>query len=362
MIFRCILSTLLVGQLQTLLFAQPHYNKNIPQFQHIADAENSGLVTRVFPIVCPGFRYAYNPALLKDGENYLLIFRYEPFSNKFTNDEKSFLGAVSLDKNFKALSPGKLLDMWNMHVEDPRVFLFRGETYIVHSHVRNWKPLTCDVGLAKMDAQQRVILSFADLGYKLKHIEKNWTPFTYKEFDKEEELFFIYSFNPYKILKLINPASGTVTIAYEKSAAAKALTNWENTWGEIRGGTPAIKINDREYLSFFHSVFFHDSLRHYVMGAIVFDATPPFSLKYISKHPILFKDIYSTPVTKHTWFYPRPQRVIFPTGLVEGVEGNRQVFYVVCGENDVAIKCVVIDKDILLQSLEEVAPIHTHRE
>ncbi len=132
------------------------------------------------------------------------------------------------------------------------------------------------------------------------------------------------------------------------------MKNWEQKWGLIRGGTPAIHLGN-EYLSFFHSSFLHQEVVYYIFGAITFEDTPPFSIKRISSAPLLFKKMYDKPVLPEIWFYPRKRiRVIFPGGIAAGVEQGKEVLYVLCGENDVAIKGIVLDKEALLTSLQKV--------
>jgi len=193
-----------------------------------------------------------------------------------------------------------------------------------------------------------------DLEFRLYRAEKNWTPFVWNNPQSgQDEVYLIYKYVPFQILKMELPLNGKADMLHGHPAK-KGVRNWEKKWGEIRGGSSAIRVGD-EFLTFFHSSFKSGEIRYYVMGALMFAGKPPFQITRISPCPILFKDIYKTDVTPRVWFYPRNHlRVLFPGGATEGRDNGRDVFYVVCGENDVTIKCVVVDKANLLNGLVRV--------
>lgn len=348
----CIIFMSLRTQAYSLVFDP----EAIPEFHNVRLDDQTEIVQRTFRIQIPGFPYIYNPSLLRTNHGYLLAFRYDDPKNR-RGHEKAFIGLVELNHEFKPISTPKLLDTGNTNSEDPRLFATRSGTYLSYSHRTNIRPVLCNIGLCKLDAEKKEVLTSVDLTYTPTPIEKNWTPFVVQNFHGKDDIFFVYSYLPHRIIKLSHFVNGTTSIAYENSAGEKELTEWQKKWGLIRGGTPGLLLGD-EYISFFHSSFPTSSGRYYVFGAITFDAHPPFAIKKISKIPIFFKGMYSTAVTTDVWFHRRrPLWVIFPSGIVPGEEFNRQVFYVVCGENDVAIKCIVIDKEHLLTSLEPVSTI-----
>ncbi len=337
----------------SLLFCKPLSSEDLIALYDLEFAEEKGIVKRSFHIDVAGFQFPYNPSLLKRDNAQWLIFRYDPWSNKF-GKIKSHLGLLQLDQNFKPIGKAKLLDMGYENPEDPRFFATEKEVFVSYSYVKSRAPFTVNIGVSQLDLQTEKIVEHATLGYKEAPIEKNWTPFIYKNKNMEEEVFFIYKYLPHRILKLSLPLDGSMEIAYDNKVGKQRLQKWQDKWGLIRGGTPAIRL-ENEYLSFFHSAFRYKKVLYYVFGAITFEAEPPFRIKKISKYPIFFKNLYATPVTTQSWFYPREHlRVVFPSGVAKGEEDGRSVFYVVYGENDVAIGCVVIDKECLLKSLVKV--------
>jgi predicted GH43/DUF377 family glycosyl hydrolase len=106
-----------------------------------------------------------------------------------------------------------------------------------------------------------------------------------------------------------------------------------------------------EYLGFFHSCFMDQksNLLWYVMGAYTFEDQAPFRITGISPYPILFKDIYQTPII-HTGCIEK--RVIFPSGYILEKQGDKELIHLACGENDCSVKIVTIDKDKLIQGME----------
>lgn len=343
---------LLLLSANTAIFCEKFSTSKIPQLKGVEPYQS--FVKRVFRIQIPQFTHSYNPSIVaKEDGGYLLAFRYEPLSNRF-GFPKSFIGMCELNSSFEPSKPPFLVETGNENSEDPRIFSAGNHIFIAHSHLVTFNPFICNIAVTQIEPRGMQVVKHADLHYKGSNIEKNWTPFVYKNKEGCEEVYFIYKYFPHRILKLGWPFNGKVRVAYENQYAAEKIEKWEKKWGVLRGGTPAIRIGD-EYLAFFHSSFSANGICYYIFGAITFEGEPPFQIKKISETPIFFRGVYETEVTPQNWFYPRHHlRVIYPAGLVEGKENGRDVLYVLCGENDVAIKCVVIDKTKLLDSLVKI--------
>ncbi len=104
--------------------------------------------------------------------------------------------------------------------------------------------------------------------------EKNWCWFVHEGF-----LHFVYMTNPTVICKT---RMGQVVEEYK----TESKINWP--WGELRGGTPPVRVGD-EYISFFHSStqWRTQRERRYFMGAIAFSATAPFKITRYTPNPLL---------------------------------------------------------------------------
>jgi len=337
------------------LQAKSFQPQDIAQLSGVGFGEETGVVRRAFQIPISGCKYAYNPSILPTDNGYLLVFRKEAEQNRVGVLPKTLLGSVQLNREFQQISECSYFKTGNHTSEDPRAFRTANGDYMSYGHVHCFTPIMkVGIALSRLNTQQQKLSSATDLQYSCGNVEKNWTPFVHKNEFGIEDIYFVYKFFPHRILKVVDDIKGRVEVAFEAPSDSAVLSRWERKWGLIRGGTPAIKIGD-EYLSFFHSSFRSKGIMYYVFGAITLESTPPFRVKRISRAPIFFKGIYDIAVTKKSWFYPRNKlRVIFPSGVVQGQEEERDCLYVVCGENDVAIKCVVFDQQLLFDSLIDV--------
>jgi predicted GH43/DUF377 family glycosyl hydrolase len=105
--------------------------------------------------------------------------------------------------------------------------------------------------------------------------EKNWLWFFHEEIPH-----MIYSATPHRVVRC------PMFIPEETFSTPNDLP-WK--WGEIRGGTPPVLVND-EYWTFFHSSLpwrEKKPVRRYYMGAYAFESSPPFSITRITTMPIL---------------------------------------------------------------------------
>jgi predicted GH43/DUF377 family glycosyl hydrolase len=95
-----------------------------------------------------------------------------------------------------------------------------------------------------------------------------------------------------------------------------AFHNIKNHWeyGHIRGGTPALRIYNDTYLSFFHSSTTQNHLQTYVFGAFTFTAISKhsFILNGISRSPILTRSFYEGPWKEQMGAAAFIDYVVFP--------------------------------------------------
>lgn len=300
------------------------------------------LVLDSYKINIPNYPYAYNPTLSKDELGYTLFFRYDPPKNRDHPKRKAYIGKILLDENFKPQGEATLINTKNEASEDPRCFRIKEKTYISYSHIKEWQPKPI-VDMELLELGEHPVA----LQYKESRIEKNWVPLVYND-----DLYFIYQYNPYTLLKVSDISSGEVELVYKNRETNHAINCWEKNWGKIRGGTPAIEIED-SFVAFFHSSYRIGKNMHYVIGAATFEKTPPFTITKISKEPIVYKEMYQEKITNFKSPYIKQfcMYITFPSGVIE--KDNQ--LYVVCGDNDIGIHLLVIDKNALIRSLENVS-------
>ncbi|MGL4347916.1 MAG: hypothetical protein ACRCSV_00435 [Chlamydiales bacterium] len=329
------------------------------QLQHVPLAEDSGMLLAVRNITIPAYPYSYNPSLVQGVDGFHLVFRFDiklpelPYGRRFS----SYIGITALDKNFHPKGYPAILDTSSEFSEDPRCTYVGDECYLIfndcssYSTIRDFRSMR----VAQIDLSRYKLKTIHNLDIQMQPIEKNWIPFAVRN-EEGAKLFLSYTINPHKILKLFNPVHNK--LEHLPLHQLSWVDNpWEQNWGLLRGGTPAILVGD-EYLAFFHSRFIdrETKLAWYVMGAYTFASTPPFQLQSISPHPILFQGIYQTTVRNTESSH---LRCIYPSGIVFAKEGDKEVIYVACGENDRAIKILTFDKQKLL---DDLIPINQKKE
>jgi predicted GH43/DUF377 family glycosyl hydrolase len=316
---------------------------SIPELKPIPFADQQGIVMKYKRLNISKVDQPYNPSMIKIKGGYLVAFRND---TGLKGQRKCSLAIARLDTEFKQVGKTVIFRSKRNISEDPRCVVVDGKLYLLYSHVHTWGHYETYMAMASLDLPTLRLSGRHDLQYHPQRIEKNWVPFV-----AGSDIYFLYSLNPYKILKASGDSGAIEELDIQ--AQSKALA-WESKWGKISGGTPALLVND-EYLSFFHSSFWSHGIRWYVMGAYTFSKSYPFQLKRISQYPILFQKMYSTPMHPNVWFRPRKEfRVVFPGGFVIAEEHQKEVIHLAFGENDSGLCVLTLDKNQLWQSLQNI--------
>jgi hypothetical protein len=127
------------------------------------------------------------------------------------------------------------------------------------------------------------------------------------------------------------------------------------TFGEIRGGTSAVPVNDGErlvYLSFFHSSLLsnescHSCPRTYAMGAMLFSAAPPFETLRLSRIPIVHRSMYTGEWHISKISYEIMDYIVFPMSFIV----QKQYLFLLYGFQDRDGWGLKINSNALLGSL-----------
>lgn len=301
----------------------------------------------------PGYPEAFNPSIIPWGDSYLLTFRVIPQAFLSFHSE---IGVVKLDSEFNPVGKAQILKTReptadvHSRAEDARLITIDNELWIVYTD--NVDKIISKGGFRVYIARLTYDGIFFSLegskaltkyeGSDQSRREKNWVPFEY-----ESEMLLAYSIHPHKIFKPILGTNACQTIVTTYSAI-----DW--AWGDLRGGTTGLKINESEYLSFFHSsikmatVHSDDKeMPHYFMGAYTYSAEFPFEVTRMSPEPIIGKDFYHGPVYKPYW---GSIRCVFPCGFIH----DEDFVWIAYGRQDHEVWIVKIDKKGLLESLNPV--------
>ena len=295
----------------------------------------------------PGYPDAFNPSIVRWKNRLLLSFR----SRNLETNRADLIGLTWLDKDFKVVGRPQLIEMAKFglkssYIQDPRLITIRDQLYMPYSDLvedpdsEERKRKMC---IAKVDFDgARFIITEIDTFHEFEgdttnKFEKNWAPFSYQNL-----LLFSYTLAPHKVFLPLIGESRCATIADNQN-----FSQW--SWGTLRGGTPALKI-ENHYLAFFHSSISLKSVQsnqqtmtHYFMGAYLFQDQPPFAIEKISPMPIISPDFYKGPNHK-TW---KPLRVIFPCGFIY----DENFIWVSYGRQDHEAWLIKLDRKKLMKSL-----------
>ena len=121
---------------------------------------------------------------------------------------------------------------------------------------------------------------------------KNWSPFVYND-----TIHYVESLKPFTVSKAVgNVSLDSTRIEAITTLVSISNANFDWPYGQPRGGTPAIWINETvEYLAFFHSSTYlpWHYWKTYLFGAYTFSSSPPFRITSMSVCPIMNEKLYS---------------------------------------------------------------------
>jgi predicted GH43/DUF377 family glycosyl hydrolase len=334
------ISLFLIACCQTL-FSQPIENQL---------NKESGIVKSITRIHIEGYPGAFNPSLIKTDKGLLLTFRWIPDPLRLWIN---YIGVVLLDPVLlRPLSRPQLLDtrIGNTSTpsqsEDARLFSYRGSVYIIYndnnSFVNPSLAQRRDMFISELSYQNhQFVLSeplklYHQKRYATQKWQKNWIPFVW-----HDALLISYSLIPHEVLYTDLNSGECVPLV----TTPFPNTKWSWKWGQWRGGTPALLVDD-EYLAFFHSSLLTSSefsngvqMHHYYMGAYTFSSEPPFEITRITPSPIVADGFYTLSAL--------PKRVVFPGGFV--VADDR--IYLAYGKDDEEVWIAILDKQQLKKAL-----------
>lgn len=147
-------------------------------------------------------------------------------------------------------------------VEDPRLFIFRGQLHVSYSGYHKDGEDKTTMLLARLDSELQVEKVWMPEYDKRQEWEKNW-----QSFEHDDTLYSVYTVRPHVILKHDGERAEQVA----STPCPIKLTC------ALRGGAPPVRIGD-EYYHFFHTQE-RKELVHYGLGVYTFDAVPPFAIR-----------------------------------------------------------------------------------
>ena len=214
-----------------------------------------------------------------------------------------------LDANYKVTETLKLVGANRMpQVEDTRLWFMEKTPDLLYAVFTIAATMPYQVGLAVFNLSFNhsdpfnvnnannipylnlsVVARIVPPGKEEHQSQKNWSPFDYNG-----ELHFVQSINPLQIFKIsLSTLMDGKVFAENVSTASHVDTYWP--FPQFHGGSPALKIQNCCYMSFFHSKEWlpSASVATYFAGAYTFSLKPPFHLLRVSAFPIIDDSLYT---------------------------------------------------------------------
>lgn len=254
----------------------------------------------------PGTRF-FNPSLIRhNGDNWLVARRSGKVD--WHHLGQNSIVAFKLDDNHKPLG---FIDVVllnrsykDQHWEDPRITWINGQMVLSYCTFQIFKNKTysgahqqvafLNDSFQPLDVWDPVYGNNGGSILMNEGNEKNWI-----FFEHDGQMMMIYMTEPHQVIMWEN---------------REAVEKWETPnfgwkWGQMRGGSPPIRIKD-EYVCFFHSSTpWTEKKRQYHMGAYAFEAKPPFKVTRMTRKPLLSGS------QKDPWVDGLPL-VVFPCGAI----------------------------------------------
>lgn len=281
----------------------------------------------------------FNPGLVRQPDGLWLIVRASELVDGMPYG-KNKIWACRLNEKNKTPEGGPLLVFPDSgeeeQFEDPRAVFWNDQTWIGCSNF-TWYPdgswtgahqclgIFRNNGMQGQEDARWTALARRDppvgtnldrSGHTNGRHNKNWLWFFH-----EGKLHLIYTSDPWEVVEF--GAGWDDQIKYE----------WEGmkwNYGTVRGGTPPILVGDLYYTFFHSSVPWRGRFRRYHMGALAFEAKPPFKPVMWTREPLLSGS------QNDPWHQQKPL-VVFPCGAV--LENDR--WFISMGIND--LKCAWVD-------------------
>jgi len=292
---------------------------------------------KFFTKVNGNFHSIYMP---EEGSFNAGIVRYnkEKLICVYRPDEYNFIGCY-LDNNYNVIK-GSYYKFKINNCADPRVLWnSKNQLILIYSSVDKSefsKEHICGTVMIE-DKESGVFVdrpAFRISPINLEGRQKNWMPFTYNN-----KIHLIAHVNPHVIYELND--NNVCKKLYE--------TKWKSPWmikESLRGSTNAIRLDDGNYLSTFHTSMNHRGKLYYDNGCYIFSGKPPFNVLKCANRTYLPAE---AACEKH---FRKANDIVcnFPVGMI--VEDNKVI--ISYGDNDTLVKIVEYKLEDLIKTMVDI--------
>jgi hypothetical protein len=160
----------------------------------------------------------------------------------------------------------------DIEAEDPRLFIFKGDVYIVFICISPYSDQNRGIGITKFEEWNPSFLRIRNM--KNNYVEKNWSPFV-----KDDVLFFVYNYDPLVIITYDFNRDGICDVVFKQNEVELPI---DTSKKYLRGGSNLIHYKDQYYVGACHSRAVDNVPIVYNTHIILLD-TISWNIRYLSK-------------------------------------------------------------------------------
>ena len=186
------------------------------------------------------------------------------------------------DDNEKYIENG-----FDIEGEDPRIFIVNETVYVIFICISPYENQNRCIGITEFNEWKPIFLQIENVDKNT--IEKNWAPFV-----KNNNLYFVYNYDPLIIIHYDFNKDGLCKIIFKQDNCILPFNTSETF---LRGGSNLIHYCDEYYIGGCHSRIFNNCYEHYTH--IILLDTNKWELVYVSK-PVMYN--YNLKDKLHSWW------------------------------------------------------------
>jgi len=160
----------------------------------------------------------------------------------------------------------------DIEAEDPRLFSFEGEIYIVFICLSPYPDQNRGIGITMFDVWEPCFLRIRNI--KNNYVEKNWSPFV-----KDGVLLFVYNYDPLVIIRYNFDRDGICEIVFKQNDVRLPI---DTSKKYLRGGSNLIHYKNQYYIGACHSRLVDKVPIIYNTHVVLLDASL-WNIRYLSK-------------------------------------------------------------------------------
>jgi predicted GH43/DUF377 family glycosyl hydrolase len=222
---------------------------------------------------------------------------------------------------------------FDIESEDPRLVCINGVLYTVFIAISPYGQNRC-IGITKFNEWNPIFLRLRNI--RANSVEKNWAPF-----EKNNKLYFVYTYDPLVIIHYDFNNEGYCDVIFTQNNIQLPIENRNN----LRGSSNLVHLKDDIYIGCCHSGVEHDGVLYYLSFIVLLD-TNDWNIKYLSK-PVSYKYYNNDFFTIDDILIQKETMLFGPPKIIGQHNPSIQLI-----KNKLIITVFINEKNILLYELE----------